>query len=230
MEATFILDLVEWVEPAFIVAGYYIVAAAVLMERSIFIGLIIPGDLILALGGVYASNGNLELGWIIAIGIAAAIAGESIGYWLGRRYGVGLLRHLPILNRFADKLADAQTFFRRHGGKTVVIGRYATAAGSFVPFSAGVGRMPYPRFLLYDVPSIAVWATAIAYFGYVFGNNLPFIDKVISRVGWIVLGLVVVFFLSRWLWKRRRERNTPDDGEPTPRRDEERRPEPVSGS
>jgi membrane-associated protein len=206
--------LVDWIEPAFVSAGYLIIAGAVLMERSLFVGLIVPGDLILALGGVYASQGRLNLVWVIVIGSMAAIAGESLGYWLGRKSGVRIVRHVPLLGGFlAEKLKDAETYFRKHGGKTVVIGRYATAAGAFIPFSAGVGRMPYHRFLLFDVPSVIVWATGISIFGYVFGRNLGFVDKVLSRFGYIVLGLAVAFFAGRWLWKRVRERRKERTGQ-----------------
>ncbi len=199
--------IVEWVQPAFVAAGYLIIAAGVLLERSLFIGLIVPGDLILALGGVYASQGRLSLAWVVVIGILAAITGESIGYWLGRRYGLGLIRHVPLVNRLEPKLEDAEQYFKRHGGKTVAIGRYATAAGAFVPFTAGVGKMPYRRFLLFDVPAIAVWATGISVFGYVFGRNLAFVDRVLSRFGFVVLGLAVGFFAGRFAVKKVRERS-----------------------
>src|SRR5438067_584772 len=131
-------------------------ATAFSNERSIFLGLVVPGDLILALGGVYASRGKLDLWLVIVVGILAATAGESIGYWLGRRYGRGFISRIPLVRRLDDRLEDAEGYFKRHGGKTVAIGRYATAAGAFVPFTAGVGKMPYRRFLLFDVPAIAV--------------------------------------------------------------------------
>jgi membrane-associated protein len=195
--------IVSVIEPYFLAAGYFIIAGGVLMERSIFIGLIIPGDLILALGGVYSSQGKMSLAWVIVIGCLAAICGESIGFWLGRKFGIRLVRRIPYVGRWlAEKLMASEDYFRRHGGKTVAIGRYATAAGAFIPFSAGAGRMKYWRFLLFDIPAIIVWATAISIFGYFFGRKLAFVDKVLSRFGYIVLGLVVVFFLGRWLWKR----------------------------
>jgi membrane-associated protein len=204
--ASIVVDLINWIEPYFVAAAYIIIPVAVLLERSVFIGLVVPGDLILALGGVYAGQGELSVPVVIALGICAAIIGESAGYWIGRRHGLGLVKRLPVLNRFQDRLERSEDFFDRHGGKTVVIGRYATAIGSFVPFTAGMAKMPYHRFLLYDIPSIIVWATAITIFGFYFGENLEFVDTVLSRFGLIVLGLVVVLFLGRFLVKRVRER------------------------
>jgi membrane-associated protein len=205
-------DIVKWVGPVFGVAGYPIVGGAVLLERSAFIGLIVPGDVILALGGIYAARGDLSLPWVIALGILAAVAGESIGFWLGRRYGRGLVRRLPLIRRLEGKLDGAEEFFGRHGGKTVAIGRYATAAGAFVPFVAGLSRMRYRRFLAFDVPAIVVWATAIVLLGYFLEGQLDLVDRILSRFGWAVLGLVVGVVGGRILfnlWRRRRDRRGP---------------------
>ena len=203
---TLVEKIVDWVEPVFVSAGYLIIAGAVLMERSIFIGLIVPGDLILALGGVYASQQKMNLVAVIVIGILAAISGESIGFWFGRRYGIRLIRRIPLVRRLSTQLEMSQDYFRKHGGKTVAIGRYATAAGAFIPFTAGAAKMPYRRFLLFDVPAIIVWATAISVFGYAFGQNLGFVDKVLSRFGYGVLVLFILIFGGMFALKRYRKR------------------------
>jgi len=201
--ATIVDTLVRWVEPIFGVAGYYVIAGAVLMERSIFVGLIVPGDVILALGGVFAARGDLSLPVVIVIGILAAVAGESIGFGLGRRYGVRLIRRIPLVRRLEPRLEKAEELFaKRGGGVTVALGRYATAAGAFVPFTAGLGRMSYRRFLLWDVPAITVWAVAISVVGYVFGRNLHLVDRALHTFGYAMLGLLVAFFAGRWAWKR----------------------------
>ncbi len=205
--ATIVDLLIRWLRPAYQNAGYLIVGLGVMLERSMFIGLFVPGDILLALGGVYAAQQKLSLPWVIVIGIAAAITGESLGFWLGRRYGMGLVRRIPVLRRFEDRLKKAEQYFQRRGaGFTVAVGRYASAVGAFVPFTAGLGRMPYRRFLLWDVPAIVLWATGITIFGYAAGRNLDLIDKALSRFGYIMLGLLVAIFGGRWLWKRWRER------------------------
>jgi undecaprenyl-diphosphatase len=204
---TLVERIVHWIEPAFLAAGYFIIAGGVLMERSIFVGLIIPGDLILALGGVYASQKKMDLVAVIVVGTLSAIAGESIGFWLGRRFGVRLLRHLPFFGGWLSRVVEeSEDYFKRHGGKTVAIGRYATAAGAFIPFTAGAGRMRYPRFLAFDIPAIVVWATGITIFGYYFGRNLKFVDKVLSRFGYGVLALLILIVAGRFLFKKWRER------------------------
>ena len=196
-------EIVERIGPVFDSAGYWIIASAVLLERSIFIGLIIPGDVVLALGGIYAAREQLSLPWVIVVAVLAAIVGESIGYSLGRRYGAGLISRLPLVRRLAPRLVAAEEYFARHGRKTVAIGRFATAAGAFIPFVAGVARMPYSRFLAVDVPAIIVWAGGIAAVGYVFGSNLGRVERFLSRFGLIVLALLLLFIGGRALLKRR---------------------------
>ena len=199
-------EIVVRIGPVFETAGYLIVAAAVLLERSIFVGLIIPGDIVLALGGIYAAREELALPWVIVVAVLAAVVGESIGYALGRRYGAGLIARLPVVRRLASKLDTAEEFFARNGGKTVAIGRFATAAGAFIPFVAGVARMPYRRFLAFDIPAIVVWAGGIAAVGYAFGSNLDRVQRLLSRFGLIALAVLVLVVGGRELIRRRRGR------------------------
>lgn len=199
--------IVDWLQPLYLHAGYAVIAAGVVLERSIFIGLVMPGDVILALGGVYASQHRLSIVAVIVIGTLAALIGESAGFWLGRRFGPAMLRRLPFVGHWVSgKLEEAQTYFKRRGGLTVALGRYATAAGAFVPFTAGAGKMPYRRFLAFDVPAVVIWATGISLAGYLAGENLETLDTWLSRFGWIMLGLLVGYIVGRILWKRWKER------------------------
>lgn len=205
----FLEEIIRRFGPLFEDAGYQIVAGAVLLERSIFVGLIVPGDVVLALGGIYASRSEMGLGWVMLTAALAAACGESTGYWLGRHYGPRLVRRLPLVNRLAERLDAAQDYFGEHGGKTVAIGRFATVAGAFIPFAAGVGRMPYHRFLMFDLPAVGVWAVGITLIGYFFGENLDFVDKVLSRFGLTVLGLLLLFLVIRTLRRRRTQAPPP---------------------
>jgi undecaprenyl-diphosphatase len=185
----------------------------VLLERSILIGLVVPGDVILAIGGIQAARSEAALAGVVALGTAAALMGESTGFWLGRRYGLSIVRRIPFVNRIRKNMREVERLFERHGGKTVVIGRYAAAAGAFVPFVAGMGRMRYRRFLAFDVPSVIVWAAAISIVGFIFGENLDFVDTLLSRFGWVVL-LLAVALLGGYIWWRRRTRRAVEDEMP----------------
>ncbi len=197
-------EIVRWFGPLFAGWGYLIVAGGVLLERSILLGLIVPGDVIIALGGVYAARGDLNVAAVMAIAFVAAISGESTGFWLGRRYGMRLIRRLPFLNRIEPRLQGVEAYFERHGGKTVALGRYATAAGAFIPFVAGMAGMRYRRFLLFDVPAVLLWAVGITLVGYVFGRNLDLVETILSRFGWGILAVLVLGIGGRILWKRLR--------------------------
>lgn len=201
-------QIIKWAGPIFTTAGYPLIGVAVLLERSMFLGLIVPGDVILALGGVYAGRKELNLVAVMALGTIAAIAGESIGYWLGRRYGRSLIKKVPGVRRLEGRFEDAQRYFRKRGGITVAIGRYATAAGAFVPFVAGISHMPYGTFLAYDVPAVIVWAIGITLVGYFFGRNLDTVEKILSRFGYIVLGVLVAFIVGGLIAKRVRARRS----------------------
>ena len=199
-------QIIRWAGPLFSSAGYLVVGVAVLLERSIFLGLIVPGDVILALGGVYAGRKELSLAGVIVIGTLAAITGESIGYMLGRKYGRELIKRLPLIGRLEKRFENAERYFRKRGGWTVAIGRYATAAGSFVPFVAGMSEMPYGTFLTYDVPAIGIWATGITLVGYYFGRNLDTVERILSRFGYAMLGVLVVLVVGQIVWRRFRKK------------------------
>jgi undecaprenyl-diphosphatase len=195
-------EIVRWFGPLFVGWGYVIISAGVLLERSILLGLIVPGDVIIALGGVYAARGDLNVVAVIAIAFVAATVGESTGFWLGRRYGMRLIQRLPFVNRIEPRLHGVEEYFDRHGGKTVAIGRYATAAGAFIPFVAGMAGMRYRRFLLFDIPAVLVWAIGITLVGYLFGRNLDLVETILSRFGWGILALLALGIGGTIAWRR----------------------------
>jgi len=90
----------------------------------------------------------------------------------------------------------------------VAVGRYATAAGAFVPFVAGISEMPYGTFLAYDVPAIAIWATGLALVGYYFGRNLDTVERILLRFGYIMLAVLIALVIGQFLWRRFRPRET----------------------
>lgn len=195
---------VDWLAPFFGTFGYLIIALAIFAERSILIGVVVPADVTLAVGGIFAARGDLEIVAVILIGIAAGIGGESTGYALGRRYGRRLVRSLPLINRLEDRIDQMEDYFEDNGGRAVAFGRFATAGGTFVPFVAGMTKMEFRRFLLFDAIAVTVWAVGVGLAGFLLGNNLEAVDQVLSTLGWIGVGILVLLVVSFVVWKKRR--------------------------
>lgn len=198
-----VTELVEWLRPFFATFGYVIIPVAMFLESAAFTGFVVPGDVILAVGGVYAAEGALALPGVIALGWLGSLLGETAGFLLGRRYGDTLLRHIPFADRFTDRIEDLKDSIEANAGKTIVVGRFVTGAGGFVPFVAGTSRVRPLKFFAYTIPTLLVWATAITLVGYFVGNHVETIDRILSTVGWVGLGLVALL-IGFWIWRRRR--------------------------
>jgi membrane protein DedA with SNARE-associated domain len=209
MRFALVTQLLEWLRPFFESFGYVLVSVAMFFESAAFTGIFVPGDVILAIGGVYAGQGELDLAGVIACGAISGNLGTAVGYLLGRRYGDALLRRAPILRRFEDRLTQAQASIASNAGKTIVFGRFVTGAAVFVPFVAGSSGVRPRTFFAYAVPTMAVFATGLSLIGFFVGNNVETIDRIISRIGLAGLG-VAVLVIGFWIWRhRRRPSDTP---------------------
>jgi membrane-associated protein len=202
MKLALVTELIDWVRPFFATFGYAIVSVATFFESAALTGLVVPGDVVLALGGVYAGQGDLTVGGVIACGAVFGLLGECTGYLLGRRYGDGLVRRLPVLRRFESKIDDAQRSLAANSGKAIVVGRFVTGAAGLIPFAAGASGVRPMRFLAFTTPTITVWSTAITLVGLFVGDNVDQIDRVLSSFGWIGL-TVVALIVGLWLWRHR---------------------------
>lgn len=205
--AALITPLLDWLQPLFASFGYVIVSVAMFFESAAFTGILVPGDVILALGGVYAGRGELALPGVIACGAIFGVVGSSTGYLLGRRYGDSILRRAPILRRFQDRLDRAQASIAANAGKTIVLGRFITGAAVFVPFVAGASGVRARTFFTYAIPTMIVWTTGLALLGFFVGNNVEAIDRILSRIGLAGLGLGVLL-IGIWLRRQRSSHRT----------------------
>ena len=202
MKLALVTELVEWVRPFFATFGYAIVSVAMFLESAALTGIVVPGDVILALGGVYAGRGDLAVAGVIACGAGFGLLGETAGYLLGRRYGDGLLRRAPLVGRFQRKIDQAERSIEENAGKTIVVGRFVTGAAGLIPFVAGASRVRPRTFFAFSAPTIVVWATAVTLLGLFVGNHLETIDRILSGVGGIGLAIVVIV-VGLWLWRHR---------------------------
>lgn len=173
------------------VTAYGLVGLLAAGEAAAFVGLFLPGEAALLLGGVLASQGRVSLLIMIAVAAVAAIVGDSIGYEIGRRGGPALKR--SRLGRVVGpaRWSRGEQFLRRRGGLAVFFGRWVGVLRALVPSLAGMGRMPYPRFLVWNALGGLLWAGTVVLVGYAVGAQYKRVEQLFGRAS-LLVGLAVV--------------------------------------
>jgi membrane-associated protein len=184
--------------------GYALMAVIVFTETGLLIGLFLPGDSLLITAGLIAATGALNIWWINVLLMVAAIVGDSVGYAIGARIGPRLFtREKSML--FNPKHVDrTRRFYARYGAKTIVIARFVPIVRTFAPVLAGVGQMPYRRFLSYNVFGGIGWVAGMTWAGYLLGSAIPDIKSHIHKVVLVVIVLSVIPIVIEVLRERRR--------------------------
>jgi membrane-associated protein len=149
---------------------YAILFAVLFCETGLVVTPFLPGDSLLFVAGALWASAGMDVYLLATVMIAGALCGDNCNYWIGRLVGYEILQHR--LGRWIDARALARThgFYRRHGGKTIVIARFVPVVRTFAPFVAGLGRMNYARFLAFSVLGALVWVGSLVPLGYWFGN------------------------------------------------------------
>jgi undecaprenyl-diphosphatase len=152
---------------------YLLVGLAAFLETGAFVGLVLPGETVVILGGAVAGQGETSIVLTIGVVWAAALAGDSVSFLLGRRLGREfLLRHGPKVRITHERFARVEDYFSRHGGKTIVIGRFIGLVRALAPFTAGSSGMRYGYYLPFAVLGTGLWAVAFGLIGYFASQSL----------------------------------------------------------
>ncbi|MFG3684615.1 DedA family protein [Micromonospora sp. NPDC047740] len=207
-----LLNLLVALPPALVLALVFLLPA---LEASTFLGLLVPGEIAVLVGGVLAHEGRLPLWAVIVAAIAGAALGDQVGYLVGRRYGRRLLDRAPRRFVRSDELQRALDLLRRRGALAVVLGRWAAALRALVPGLAGTSHMPRRTFTVANIAGGALWAVTVAVLGYLAGASYRLLER---RLGWggeVVLAVVVLLVLVRVVRSRRaarraRQQSSPD--------------------
>jgi membrane-associated protein len=179
--------------------------AIVFAETGLMIGFFLPGDSLLVTAGLFAARGDLDIVWLNAALIAAAILGDATGYWIGLRAGRALYNRPNSLLFRREHLIKTEQFYARHGGKTIVIARFMPIVRTFAPVVAGTAKMGYRSFAIYNIFGAALWVLSMTMTGYWLGRTVPNIEKNIHLVVAVVIGLSLVPGVIAWM----RSRNAP---------------------
>jgi undecaprenyl-diphosphatase len=177
--------------------GYFVIFVPVLLETA---GVPLPGETTLLLSGVAASTGRIDPWIAIAVGSAAAILGDNIGYAIGRFGGRRLVMRLAHMGRIESSLAWGEQFFARHGGKTVFFARWIFGLRIFGAWIAGMVHMPWRVFFFWNAAGGITWCASVIGLGYFFGHSLHVIEKVLGVGG--VIAVVSVAAVALVMWRR----------------------------
>lgn len=183
-------------------AAYSLVGLLAFGEAAAFVGLVLPGELAVLLGGVVASSGQASLPVMIVVASVAAVAGDSVGYELGRRIGPRVLAWPRFHDRFGELVEKSQTYLQERGGRAVFFGRWTSVLRALVPGLAGMARMPYRQFLVYNVAGGVVWATTFVTIGYLAGSSWRQVERVAGQASLLLLVVVIVIVGMRLLTRR----------------------------
>jgi undecaprenyl-diphosphatase len=168
---------------------YLLVGLGAFLETGAFVGLLAPGETLIILGGVVAGQGVIDVYLLLGLVWTAVVAGDSVSYLLGRRLGRGfILRHGPKVQITEERLEQVERFFARHGGKTLLVGRFIGLVRAIAPFLAGASQLSFARFFPYAVLGGGLYAAFFVLLGYVFWRSF---DEVTNAVGQGAFGLGV---------------------------------------
>ena len=190
-----------WLIHLFSRFGYGALFVGVFLEN---LGIPVPGETVLLAAGFFANQGTLRLSIVIPVAIVAAIFGDNLGYWIGRRGGRRLVeRRGKYIGLTPNRLASAENYFRKHGPRTIFFARFISGLRVIAALAAGVTHVPWPIFLLYNASGAVVWATAIGFLGFLFGQSWSLLEHWVGRAGLILVGLVAAAILFALLRRHR---------------------------
>jgi len=170
-------------------AGVIGIILIVFAETGLFFGFFFPGDSLLFTAGIFASQGYFSIGLLLVGCIIAAVLGDSVGYWSGKKYGRKLFDQDKGFFFKKKRLYDAEVFYEKHGKSTIIIARFVPIIRTFAPIIAGIGSMNYPLFLSYNIFGGIFWVSLMLIAGYFLGGLIPNPDKYIIPIAFLIIVL-----------------------------------------
>lgn len=189
-------ELIRW-------GGYVVLVIIVFAETGLLAGFFLPGDSLLVTAGLLSAvEGTLNI-WVANLLLsAAAIAGDSVGYWIGYHAGPKIFSRDDSFFFHKNHLVRTQRFYEKYGAKTIVLARFIPIVRTFAPTVAGVGKMEYRRFLFFNVAGGVGWVMTMTLAGFFLGRSIPDIEK---QIHWVILIVIVLSFIPiiREIWLSR---------------------------
>ena len=192
-------QLIRW-------GGYVVLVIIVFSETGLLAGFFLPGDSLLVTAGILAAavESPLNFWTLITLLGAAAILGDSVGYWIGFKIGPKIFNKEDSFFFRKSHILRTQHFYEKYGAKTIVLARFVPIVRTFAPTLAGVGNMSYRKFLIYNVVGGLGWVGSMVSIGYFLRRSIPNIEK---NVHWVILIVIFVSFLPivKEFWQEHRK-------------------------
>lgn len=187
------MGIENWLLTLGLTLAYVAYFTIIFAESGLLVGFFLPGDSLLFTLGLFASQDKLSLPILIVLGIIAAVSGDAVGYRIGYKLGPKLFKPDPKRKFFnLDQLKKAEEFYKEHGVMTIVLARFTPVVRSFAPILAGVSKMDYKTFALYNIMGGIGWITSLTSLGYFLGKTIPNIDHYILPI----IALIILVSIS----------------------------------
>jgi membrane-associated protein len=175
------------------------------LESSVFLGFVIPGETAVVVGGFLAYEHRVSFAGVLAAAILGAVIGDSVGFWIGERWGDALLGRLPKRLIKPEHVAQGKDSIKRLGGRAVFVGRWISVLRALVPGLCGTSRMRYRTFLLWNAIGGITWATGYTLLGFLAGSAWKRVEHYTSVASYALLGAIVVAIVGVVIFRRRRQ-------------------------
>jgi membrane-associated protein len=185
------------------VLTYGILFLIIFAETGFVVTPFLPGDSLLFAAGAFAAIGSLNIWLMVGLLIIAAILGDTVNYWIGHFFGQKIVDNPKIKFVNQDHIDKTEEFYKKHGGKTIILARFVPIVRTFAPFVAGVGKMNYSQFVLYNVVGGVIWVSLFSSAGFFFGN-MPAVKHNFSLVVFGIIGVSLLPMVWEW-WKAKRK-------------------------
>ena len=186
---------------------YAILFCIIFAETGFVVTPFLPGDSLLFTAGAIAALGSLNLWVILLLLLLAAILGDTVNYWIGHFFGQKIVDNPKIKFVNQEHIDKTEQFFKKYGGKTIILARFVPIVRTFAPFVAGVGTMNYQKFILFNVIGATIWVTLLTCAGYFFGN-LPVVKDNFELVVFAIIGLSLLPMVYEYI-EHKRHPNVP---------------------
>lgn len=186
------IDIVPFIKAA----GYLGITVVVFAESGLLIGMFLPGDSLLFTAGFLASQGYLQIIPLASLAFVAAVMGDNVGYWIGKKFGRAVFSREGSFLLDPARIDAAERFYKKHGAKTIVLARFMPIVRTLAPVFAGVGSMHWRTFALFNVVGALLWGVGLSLAGYALGATIPNADQFLLPI----VGAIIIISAAPGLW------------------------------